>query len=390
MGASVSLTVFALGFRSFFLVAATFALVAMVLWSGAWFGGWPLGAVSPMLWHGHEMLFGFAVAVIAGFLLTAVRNWTGRATAHGSTLAALVACWLTARVLSAWPGAPLGLLALTDLGFDIALLIAVTLPIVRVRQWRQAGIIAKLVLLSGANATFYAGAAGYLQPAAMTTALHAALFLVVALVLTIAGRVLPGFIERGVDERVTISDRPWAARASLVAFLVFFIAELVGELPRLAAAGAAGVAIANGIRLAAWHTRALWCRPLLWGLYLALLAIEAGFVLYALAPWFAIPRTLALHALAIGGIGLATLAMMARVALGHTGRDIQAPPAVVGPALGLLATAVLARVALPLAAPAHYALAIGLAQAGWIAAFALFLAAYTPILLRPRIDGAAG
>lgn len=386
----MSFTVFALGFRCFFLVAAAFALVAMALWSGAWFGGWTLGAVNPTMWHGHEMLFGFAIAVIAGFLLTAVRNWTGRATAHGGTLAALVACWFAARVLAAWPGAPLGLLAATDLAFDVALLAAVAAPIVRARQWRQAGIIAKLVLLTGANAAFYAGAVGLLQPAAMITALHAALLLVVALVLTIAGRVLPGFIERGVDVRVTITDRPWAARASLAAFLVFFVAELLGDLPRLAAAGAAGVAIANGIRLAAWHTRALWRRPLLWGLYLALLAIEGGFALYALAPWFAIPRTLALHALAMGGIGLATLAMMARVALGHTGRDIHAPPAVVGPALGLLATAVLARVALPLAAPAHYALAIGLAQAGWIAAFALFLAAYTPILLRPRIDGAAG
>jgi len=386
----MSTIVFALGFRAFFLVAATFAMVAMALWSGAWFGGWPVGTLSPMLWHGHEMLFGFAIAVIAGFLLTAVRNWTGRATAHGGALAALVACWFAARVLAAWPGAPLGLLAVTDLAFDLALLVAVALPIVRVRQWRQGGIIAKLVLLTGANAVFYAGAAGFLQPSAMTTALHAALLLVVALVLTVAGRVLPGFIERGVDVRVTISDRPWAARASLAAFLVFFVAELVVELPLLAAAGAAGVAIANGIRLAAWHTPALWRRPLLWGLYLALLSIEAGFVLYALAPWFAIPRTLPLHALGMGGIGLATLAMMARVALGHTGRDIHAPPAAVRPALGLLAAAVLARVALPLAAPAHYALAIGLAQAGWIAAFALYLVAYAPILVRPRVDGAAG
>ncbi|MEQ8663958.1 MAG: NnrS family protein [Gammaproteobacteria bacterium] len=162
---------------------------------------------------------------------------------------------------------------------------------------------------------------------------------------------------------MSIRDRPWAARASLAAFLVFFVAELAGDLPRVAAAGAAGVAIANGIRLAAWHTPALWRHPLLWGLYLALLAIEGGFVLYALAPWLPVPRTLALHALAMGGIGLATLAMMARVALGHTGRDIRHPPAVVGPALALLVAGVLARVVLPLVLPAHYALAIALAQA---------------------------
>ncbi|MEQ8662778.1 MAG: NnrS family protein, partial [Gammaproteobacteria bacterium] len=166
----MSAVVFALGFRAFFLVAAAFAVIAMILWSGAWFGGWPVGAVNPLLWHGHEMLFGFAIAVIAGFLLTAVRNWTGRATAHGSALAALVALWLAARVLAAWPGAPFALVATVDLAFDLALLGAVAAPIVRVRQWRQAGIIAKLVFLTTANAVFYAGAAGLLQPGAMTAA----------------------------------------------------------------------------------------------------------------------------------------------------------------------------------------------------------------------------
>ncbi|MCB1743327.1 MAG: NnrS family protein, partial [Gammaproteobacteria bacterium] len=340
--------------------------------------------------HGHEMLFGFAIAVIAGFLLTAVRNWTGLPTAQDGTLAALVSVWLLARVLAASPGAPLVLVAVVDLSFDVALLGAVGVPIVRVRQWRQSGIIAKLVLLTSANAVFHAGAIGLLDPGVMTKALHAAVFLVVALVLTIAGRVLPGFIERGVEVRVTIRDRAWAARASLGAFLVFFVAELVGGLPWLAAAGAAGVALANGLRLIDWHTPALWRHPLLWGLYLALLAIEGGFVLYAVAPWWPVSRSLALHALAMGGIGLATLAMMARVSLGHTGRDIRRPPPVVGVALALLTSGVLARVVLPLALPTHYALSIGLAQACWIGAFALFLGAYWSILTRPRVDGRSG
>ncbi|MEQ8493794.1 MAG: NnrS family protein, partial [Gammaproteobacteria bacterium] len=295
-----------------------------------------------------------------------------------------------ARLLAAWPGAPLALVAAADLAFNLALLGAVATPIVRVRQWRQAGIIAKLVFLTTANAVFYGAAAGLLGRGAMMGALHAALFLVIALVLTIAGRVLPGFIERGVDVPVTIRDHPWAARASLAAFLVFFVAELVGNLPTVAAVGAAGVAIANGIRLVAWHTPALWRRPLLWGLFLALLAIEGGFVLYALAPWWPVPRTLALHALAMGGIGLATLAMMARVALGHTARDIRQPPRTVAPALALLAAGVLARVALPLVLPAHYALAIGLAQACWIGAFALFLGAYHAVLTKVRVDGQPG
>lgn len=378
-----------LGFRIFFLVAAVFAVLAMGLWAGAWFAGWPVGAVAAVQWHAHEMLFGYAMAVIAGFLLTAVPNWTGLPTASGMPLAALVAAWLAARVLMAAGPGLLPAAAAADLAFNLGLLLAVAVPVLRARQWRQAGILAKLVLLGVANAAFYGGELG-LWTGAARPALSAALLLIVALVLTIGGRVLPGFIERGVDVPVHINDRPLAARASLACFLVFFVAELLGDAPRLAAVAAAGVAGFNASRLAAWHTPALWRRPLLWGLYLAMLAIEAGFILYALAPWFAIPRTLAMHALATGGIGLATLAMMARVSLGHTGRDIRQPPTLLAPALALLAAGVLARVLLPLLLPASYALGVGLAQACWMLAFSLFAVAYLPMLASPRVDGRPG
>jgi len=381
--------VWQLGFRPFFLVAGVFAAIAMVLWSGIWFGGWRLGAVAPVYWHAHEMIYGYALAVVAGFLLTAVRNWTGLPTPSGGMLAALVACWLAARVALLLSPDMLMAAAAFDLLFDCALLVAVARPIVRVRQWRQGGILAKLALITTGNAVFYAGALDG-SVTGVFYGLYGGVLLLVALILTMAGRVLPGFIERGVRRSVSIRDPRWASAATLVLFLGFFVAEVALRDTHLVAFFAGGLAGITARRLVAWHTLALWREPLLWGLYLAVVSIECGFLLYAAAPWWPVPRTLALHAFAAGGIGLATLAMMARVALGHTGRDIRKPPLAVGVALGLLATAVLTRVGLPLALPPYYSVALACSQALWIAAFVVFVAAYAPILMRERVEDVPG
>jgi uncharacterized protein involved in response to NO len=378
-----------LGFRVFFLAAGGWAVLAMLAWAAARAGGWRFGAVPAAAWHAHEMIYGYALAVVAGFLLTAVPNWTGRTPPRGAALGLLAAVWLAARLAFASTPGVLIVAAVLDLAFDVLLLVAVARPIVAVRQWRQAGILAKLILLDGGNLAFYLGAAG-LWPAGQTLALHGGVFLLVALILTIAGRVMPGFITRGVRVAVAIVEPRGATGLTLVLFLAFFVAELAGADVRLVAVLAAALLVVTTRRLAAWHTPALWREPLLWGLFLAVIAIDLGFGLYALAGWFAVPRALALHAFAAGGIGLATLAMMARVALGHTGRDVRAPPPAITVALSLLVLAVLARVALPFAVPAYYAFAVGLAQGLWVAAFAVFVVVYAPILLRPRVDGRDG
>lgn len=382
-----------LGFRPFFLSAGLFAVLAMALWAGLWpdgvLGVWAPTAVAPVTWHAHEMIFGYALAVVAGFLLTAVANWTGRRTPTGATLAALVGTWALARALMLGGPSALPYAAAADLAFNLGLIFAVGHPIVAVRQWRQSGILAKLLLLGGANALFYLAAAGRVG-IAPSLILQAAVFLLVALILTLAGRVLPGFIERGVRSPVKIQDPAWASRTTLVLFLAFCVAELGFDAPQPAGWLAAALALITARRLWAWHTRALWREPLLWGLFLALVAIEAGFVLYALAGPFGLPRTLALHAFAAGGIGLATLAMMSRVTLGHTGRDIRRPSPLVGMALVVLVAGVVARVLLPLIWPAGHALAVALAQGLWAAAFAVFVVAHAAMLVRPRIDGARG
>ena len=174
-----------LGFRPFFLAAAVYAALGMAAWGLAWFTAWPPTAIPAPLWHAHEMLYGYALAVVAGFLLTAVRNWTGLPTARGGALAALLALWCAARLGYFLGPAALPYVAALDLGFDLLLLAAVATPIVRVRQWRQAGILAKLVLLITGNALFYLGVMGQVVDGTFY-ALHGGVFVLVALILTIA------------------------------------------------------------------------------------------------------------------------------------------------------------------------------------------------------------
>lgn len=383
-----SFALFNLGFRAFFLGAGTLAVATMLLWAGVYHLGWPLplAALTPMQWHAHEMIYGYSIAVVAGFLLTAAGNWTGTVTARGAHLAALLALWLAARIAFSC-GAPAMLIAgICDIGFAIALLVTVARPIVRARQWRQAGVLAKLTLLGAGNAVFYAGV-GRGDTALVQLALVGGLYLLVSLILTIGARVAPGFIGRGVAAPVRIQEPRWITPACLGLFLVFFVAELSNRAPAVAAACAGALFTVLCVRLWCWHTPGLWRKPLLWGLYLAVAAIAAGFLLRALAAPFAIPPTLPLHLFAVGGIGLATLSMMARVALGHSGRSIHEPPATVGPALALLVAAAVVRVGGPLLAPAHYAYAIGATQALWCVAFLLFLVSYAPLLVLPGKGG---
>lgn len=381
---------FSRGFRAFFLLAALFACLGMFAWMLMWFGFWvpDLGAVAPSAWHAHEMVYGYAVAVVAGFLLTAVRNWTGRETASGYSLLALAGLWTVARLMH------LGgqtLLAISfDIVFDLALIVAVAAPIVAVRQWRQMGILAKLVLMTAGNIAFALGVMG-IWPPGIAIALTGGVYLLVALVLTIAGRVLPGFIERGVPTDAPITSPAWITPLGIVLFLAYFICDVFLERSTVAGGLAVVLTAVYALRLVCWHVTGLWSRPLLWGLYLAYASIVVGLAALSLSAFDVLPRLLALHVLAIGGIGLATLAMMSRVALGHTARDISRPPAAVAWALGALLAGVLFRVVMPLVAGyGSYAWSVGLSQLCWIAAFALYLAGCGRMLLAPRVDGQPG
>jgi len=381
-----------LGFRPFFAGAAVFSVLAMLAWLALYTlnTGWYRGTFPAVTWHAHEMIYGYSLAVIAGFLLTAVKNWTGVQTVQGLPLLLLFLLWLAARILlAAGDRVPLELAAAADCLFLALLVVAVAHPIVRVRQWKQMGILSKIILLLLSNAAFYAGVLG-LWPDGIRIGLYSGVYLVMALIFAMARRVLPFFIQNAVEGQVTLKNRKWLDIASLVLFLVFWAADIIApdSLPVAVLAGV--LCILHTIRLADWFTPGTFRKPLLWVLYLGYTALAAGFALKAAVVAIGISPFLALHAFTYGGIGLFTLGMMARVTLGHTGRNVFEPPAVMAWMFACMLAGAILRVLLPLIDPQHYSLWVGLSQLFWIGAFVLFLASCLPMLVRPRIDGRPG
>ncbi len=386
-----------LGFRPFFLLAGGMGLFGMALWTALYhqqLGGLP-PAYPAQLWHAHEMVYGYALAVTAGFLLTAIKNWTGQQTLHQTPLLALAVLWLAARILPWLPGVPLWLAALADLLFLVWLQVAITQPIWRAKQWGQLAIIGKVALFIPANLLFYLGLL-YNNPAWAALGLYAGFYLILALIFNMGRRVIPFFIERGVGCPFTATNRLWLDRLSLALFLLFAILDTLAlayglAWARISAAWLAlALAILHSLRLAGWHHPHIWQKPLLWVLFLAYGWIIAGFGVKAMELLVAVPPFLALHAFAVGGIGLMTVGMMARVTLGHTGRNVFAPSSAVVPLFILLFLSALVRVPLAWLSPAWYGLWILLAQWLWITAFALFLWQYTAMLMKPRVDGHYG
>jgi uncharacterized protein involved in response to NO len=380
-------------FRPFFSAAGAFAVLSMLVWMQVYVfaRGWPSGELPPAVWHAHEMIYGYAMAVIAGFLLTAVRNWTGVPTAQGLPLLLLLLFWTTGRILilggedTALTGA-----AVADTLFATLLLNAIARPVIKTRQWQQTGILSKVALLPCANLLFYAGVLGYF-PQGVRVGLYSGLYLIVALILVMARRVLPFFIEKGVGYSVRLTNHRWLDIVGLLAFFLFWVADIL-QPDSLPAAVLAGLLfILHTFRMAGWYTPGIWRRPLLWSLYGGYGFLVVGFALKTAVPIVGVSPLLALHAFAYGGIGLFTLGMMTRVSIAHTGREILAPRPILFWMFTALALGATIRVIPPLVAPAEHVLWIGLSQALWITAFALFLFTCLPMLLKPSLDdGRAG
>ena len=403
-----------LSFRIFFSAAAIFAVVIMMLWAFVFAGHTDIDAqtLNPLYWHGHEMIYGYALAVVAGFLLTAVQTWTGAKMPYGYRLLAIFGCWLMARL--SWLAFGLGL----DFGFSSGLLyiaamfdmlfvglmaLVVFRAVLQVKQYKQMGILAKLALLTLGNGLCYWG----IFTSNMNTTkigVYLGFYLIIGLVLTIGRRVVPFFIERGLNgfqggslkssnaqaETVKVRNNKWQDLLSLVFFLVFFVIDMFYPNKYLLTIAALGVAIVNIIRLACWYHSRIWQKPLLWSLYLAFLGMCLSFLLYALQPWLGFSHSIAVHGLSIAGIGIMTLAMMARVSLGHTGRSIHDPPKTVNAMFVLMVLVFISRVFLPIIDSSHYLLWVMIAQGAWIACFVLFCISYLPMLSKPRPDGLFG
>ncbi len=376
-----------LGFRPFFSGAGVFALLSIGYWLHIFAqpDALLLQRMNPSQWHAHEMLYGYSLAVIAGFLLTAVKNWTSMQTPHGPPLLGLFSLWLSARLCWFMGESVLVVAALFDLAFMLLLIVSIARPIIKTKQWRQTAVLSKLVLLGGANVAFYLGAFGQLEQGAHLS-IYGGLYLIIGLILTMGRRVIPMFIEGGVDYPVKLYNSRWLDISSMVLFLLFFISTLFLSQPRYASSLAAALFVITSTRLVGWYTPGIWRTPLLWGLFLAIVFIDLGFLLFALRTWLETSPYLATHAFAMGGIGTITMAMMARVSIGHTGRNLKLPPTQLNWALILILIAVVIRVLVPTVIASNYSLWVLLSGGFWLLSFTLFCWGFLPILSRPRID----
>lgn len=376
------------GFRAFFLLAAVFGALAVPLWvvilSGQVSSNWLPAA---QLWHAHEMVFGYTTAVIAGFLLTAVANWTGREVLIGPPLLALCLLWLAARVSLLSSGVPAPIpVALLDIAFLPVLAGVLVRPLLQARNRRNYVMIAILLGLAVANAVTHLDAAGILPGWGRRMTLGA-IHLIVLLMLLVSGRIVPIF-TRNVTHQEGIRNLPILDRLALGAAGVVLVCDLVWGDSGLTPAVSAAAGVLVFLRARHWGARGTLRYPLLWILHVGHAFIGVGLLLKAFTPLFPRIAGSSLHAFTAGAIGCLTLGMMARVSLGHTGRMIVAdrPTSL---ALGAMLAAGVVRVAAPLS-PAWYLDLVAVSAGCWSVSFALFLWRFTPILLLPRVDGVAG
>jgi len=357
---------FRYGFRPFFLAAGLAALLLVPWWAAALAWGVPLGTSWPAaLWHGHEMLFGFIVAAVAGFLLTAVPSWTGARGFAGWPLVLLAGLWLTGRIgVSASAGLPLPVVAALDLSFLPALAGFVLVPLVRARN-RNSPLLAVLLTLWLTNVAFYWG----LTHGDSIFARHALLVgidIVLLLVTVIGGRIVPAFTSSALKQQgIGISLRAWRGMTPLAVGVM--VVAVICDLFRPESVAAGAVALAAGViqavRLAQWRMLRTLRTPIVWVLHVAYLWLPVGLVLKGLALIFALAlAAYYLHALTIGAAALMIMAVMTRASLGHTGRPLVVSGATAY-AYGLLAAAAVVRVFGPALLPLAYVKIVVLAAA---------------------------
>lgn len=375
-----------LAFRPFYLGGALLAAINVPVWVAMFLGQVPLTPnAQPMLWHSHEMLFGFAVAIIIGFLMTAGKAWTGLPTPRGPMLGVLALLWLAARLASVT--APYAVYAVLDMALlPLVAGIFVTL-LLRSRNYRNLPLALILALLASANLVFHLSVMGVLQVPAIAP-LHASLALIVMIICVMAGRVVPAF-TMAVTPGLKIVAKVWIERVTLgvtalgLALWVFAPASWVGFVV-LALASVLQVR-----RMLNWHPMVTLKRPILWVLHVAYGWIPVGLALLAMAQLGWVVVSFGVHALAVGAVGGIIIGMITRTARGHTGRPLQASSLEVLTYVLVISAAVL-RVLLPLLVPSLYSFALVAAATAWSAAFLIYLWMFTPWMMRPRLDGKDG
>lgn len=371
------------GFRPFFFLAAVHAGLAIPAWLWMHLGGGDLpGPFAGIDWHVHEMLFGYLAAVIAGFLLTAIPNWTGRLPLSGWPLAGLVALWLAGRAACALVPDPVYAMAI-DLAFPIVLALSVWQEMLAGRNWRNAPIAVMITLFGAANALHHAGNLDLVPQGLGTRLALAAAAMLIALV---GGRIVPSFTRNFLARTGIVSLPTSFGRLDKAALAATGLALALWVAAPEQSLTAAGMTLAGAlllVRLARWRGHRMLGEPIVLILHLGYLWLASAFLLFGASIVGLLPQSSALHALTAGAIGTMTLAVMTRASLGHTGRAIVADRSIQAIYALVTAGAVL-RVAAPLVPDLYIPL---LAAGGtlWSGAFLLFAIRYARVLWGKRV-----
>ena len=379
----------ALGFRPFYSLAAIFAVAAVSIWLMSFTGIGQIGGYLPgVVWHSHEMMFGFITAVIAGFLFTAVRNWTGLPTPTGAILGGIALLWVLARVLLVTgPGV---LAVVIDVVFLPVIAIAVAIPILRSQNKRNYKVIGLLVALSLMHFMFHLALAGELPAWLSRTSLFASIDIVVILFALVGGRVIPAFTGNAVSGSNPRHEM-WLEVVAFGSLILITIVTLLGGALKLAAwiptALFVVAAVAHLLRLALWQPQLTLGNPLLWIMPVAYSWLPVALLLRALSTVAVVVPGAWIHALTMGALSSLMMAMMMRSTLGHTGRMLVASRWDMAAFLLLQLAALLRVIA---GGVGDYQILITLSGATWIMAFMAFLVRYLPMLIQPRVDGKPG
>ena len=378
---------FSLGFRPFFLLASLFSAIALALWAMVFADNWQLSAFSyyPMiLWHAHEMVFAYSMAVIAGFLLTAIKNWTGMQTVNGGKLALLASSWLLARILpfaidKHW------LIAIVDMLFLPLLAVFIAMPLIKVGNKRNYFMIVLISAFAALNLLLHLELLGFVQNMAQM-AYKSAFYLIIALIIIMAGRVFPMFSQNGVPQRYQITKYPIIEKMALPSYFIFAICVLFVPIKAVIVIASLLAFVVHFIRLQGWYNKQIWQVPLVWVLHSGYAFLLLGFIFSIISQYNIFYTNLALHAFSIGTLGIITIGMMARVSVGHTGRNLRFPPKVLKISFPLMLIAALVRVVLPTLLANAYHIFVITAASLWSLAFLLFFISYVKMWIQPRIN----
>lgn len=374
-----------LGFRPFYLLASAFAALSILLWALQFSGLLGHAYLAGPVWHAHEMLFGFTLAVIVGFLFTAGRNWANQPTPTGPLLAALAGLWLAGRVLVLTPFGWAA--AAANVAFPLAAAVALAVPFFKARNRRNYFFLGLLALMSVAAGFVHLAQLGITQLPAWA-GLQIGLDVVLFILSVMGGRVIPMFTNNGVPG-ATATRHPLVEKAALGSVLALAVADIAGLRGLPLALLAVFACVAHAARWSLWQPWKTGKVPLVWVLHLAYLWVAVHLVLRALAEFGLVAASAATHALTVGAVGGLIIGMMTRTARGHTARPLKADRYDTTCYLLVLLSGVV-RVVVPLVAPGQTIVAVQCSAALWSAGFGLYAVRYGPVLTRSRLDGKPG